>query len=124
MNDSVSILVIDDNPTDLKLISSVLKTNGYDVSTVNEAPAGIEAAMSLKPSLIVLDVMMPIINGYNICRLMKDQKEYAQIPIILLTSRSSEDDHRIGKDAGANAYISKPFKTEEFLNTVTSLINT
>lgn len=123
MNEKASILVVDDNPTDLKLISSVLTAQGYVVSTADEAPGGIETAMNLSPSLIILDVMMPIINGYNICRLIKDQKDYARIPILLLTSRSSEEDHRIGREAGADAYMSKPFKTEELLATVQQLMN-
>lgn len=122
MNSEKIILVVDDNPTDLRLTSSLLTAQGYCVITADEAPAGIEAAMNRRPSLIILDVMMPIINGYNICRLMKDQKDYAHIPILLLTSRTSEDDHRIGREAGADAYISKPFQREEFFSEVQRLL--
>ncbi|MEW5895562.1 MAG: response regulator [Candidatus Omnitrophota bacterium] len=123
MSKNFSILVIDDNPTDLKLISSLLANNGYDVSSAQEAPAGIELAMQMRPDLIILDVMMPIINGYNICRLIKDQAEYSGIPIVLLTSRSNEEDHRIGREAGADAYISKPFDSEGLLCTIKDLLN-
>lgn len=122
MSDKNTILVIDDNPTDLKLISSVLHDKGYNVVTASEAPAGIEKAMELKPDLIVLDVMMPIINGYNICRLLKDQKETQRLPILLLTSRDTEEDMRIGKEAGSDAYITKPFKADELLAVINGLL--
>jgi len=123
MEKPAPILVIDDNPTDLKLISSLLKNQGYDVSCSDEASEGIEMALDMNPALIVLDVMLPIINGYNICRLIKDQKEYAHIPILLLTSRVTEEDRRIGLEAGADAYIPKPFKTEHLLETVEHLLS-
>lgn len=123
MNSEKTILVIDDNPTDLKLISSLVAAEGYQVVTANEAPVGIEEAMTRKPDLIVLDVMMPIINGYNICRLIKDQDDYAHIPVILLTSRTSEEDHRIGREVGANAYIAKPFERSELLSAIKQLLS-
>lgn len=123
MNEGPTILVIDDNPTDLKLIASILASKGYNVSAISDAPEGIESIMKIMPALIVLDVMMPIINGYNVCRLIKDQKEYAHIPIILLTSRTTEDDHRIGREAGANAYMRKPFKSQELLSLVERFVN-
>lgn len=123
MNENPSILVIDDNPADLKLVSSILENQGYHVFSSNEAPAGIEMAMSIRPDLIILDVMMPIINGYNICRLIKDQKEYAHIPILLLTSRTTDDDQRIGLEAGADAYIIKPFETQRLLDTVKKFLH-
>jgi len=123
MNSSKTILVIDDNPTDLKLISSLLMAEGYQVVTADEAPVGIEEIMTRKPDLIVLDVMMPIINGYNICRLIKDQDDYAHIPVILLTSRTSEEDHRIGREVGADAYIAKPFERSDLLSTIERLVS-
>jgi len=123
MNHSRSILVIDDNPADLKLVSSLLESEGYTVFSSGEAPAGIEMAMAMRPSLIILDVMMPIINGYNICRLIKDQEEYAHIPILLLTSRTADDDQRIGLEAGADAYLVKPFDTRHLLETVKQFLD-
>lgn len=123
MNENPSILVIDDNPADLKLVSSILENQGYHVFSSNEAPSGIEMAMSIRPDLIILDVMMPIINGYNICRLIKDQKEYAHIPILLLTSRTTDNDQRIGLEAGADAYIIKPFETQRLLDTVKKFLH-
>ena len=116
------ILVIDDDPTLLKLAQGVLHSNGFDVIASADAPNGLETAMKQKPDLIVLDVMMPIINGFNICRLMKSQKALKHIPIILLTSRSTKADQDIGTEVGADAYLSKPFKTEEFLDKIRELL--
>ena len=117
------ILVVDDDPVSVKMIETVLAKDGYYVYAYQGAPEGLEAAMKEQPDLIVLDVMMPIINGYNICRLMKSHKEHRQIPIILLTSRSGEEDRRIGEEVGADAHISKPFKREDLLDTVRRLLN-
>ena len=116
------ILVIDDDPTILKLTQGVLNSNGYEVLTCAEAPAGLELAMKQNPDLIILDVMMPVINGFNICRLMKSDQGYKHIPIILLTSRSAENDRKIGTEVGADAYFAKPFKTDELLGKVRELL--
>lgn len=123
MTEMHSILVIDDNPTDLKLVASVLTAQGYHVVAVDQASDGIEQAMAMKPALIILDVMMPIINGYNICRLLKDQPGYVHIPIVFLTSRCSDEDQRIGHEAGADAYITKPFDTVKLIETVDHLLH-
>lgn len=116
------ILVIDDDPTVVKLTSSILSTTGYEVLTATEAPVGLELAMKEKVDLIVLDVMLPIINGYNICRLIKTQEARKNIPIILLTSRTEDEDRKIGQEVGADAYIAKPLERENFLRTVAELI--
>ncbi|MCK5214589.1 MAG: response regulator [Candidatus Omnitrophica bacterium] len=121
-NPSRKILIIDDDPLAVKLASSLLSSSGYEVLVANDAPAGLEKAMTESPDLIVMDVMMPIINGFNICRLMKSQDKHCHIPIILLTSRASEDDKRIGEEVGADAYISKPFNTEQFIAKVKELL--
>lgn len=116
------ILVIDDDPVIIKLMQGVLTSNGYVVTLASEAPQGLEIAMKQCPDLIILDVMMPIINGYNICRLMKSEEAHKHIPIILLTSRVTEEDRRIGKEVGADAYITKPFDTGVLLEKVRELL--
>ena len=126
MNDSRKsrILIIDDDPGHIRLMEKVLSDRGYDLLLANEAPVGLETAMKNRPDLIVLDVMMPIINGFNICRLLKSEEEHKRTPIILLTSRITEEDQRIGREVGADAYLLKPLNTEEFLNTVRQLLET
>ncbi|MCK5083710.1 MAG: response regulator, partial [Candidatus Omnitrophica bacterium] len=78
----------------------------------NEASEGLELAMTRKPDLIVLDVMMPIINGFNFCRLVKAEEDTRDIPIILLTSRNKMKDIEIGLEMGAEAYLIKPLNIE------------
>ncbi len=116
------VLVVDDDPSVIRLVETLLKSRGYQVLTADEAPRGLEVAVKQTPDLIVLDVMMPIINGFNICRLLKSQPNLSHIPIILLTSRSSEEDRQIGLEVGADVYIAKPLNTEEFLGKVKELL--
>ena len=117
------ILIIDDDPVIIKLTEIRLKANGYEVITSTEAPEGLEKAIKQKPDLIILDVMMPIVNGYNFCRLLKNHHDHKGTPVILLTSRGSEQDRRIGTEVGANAYLTKPVNIEELLKTVKELIS-
>jgi len=116
------ILIIDDDPGHIRLMEKILSNQAYDLLLSDEAPAGLETAMKSRPDLIVLDVMMPIINGFNICRLLKSEEEHKHIPIILLTSRITEEDQRIGREVGADAYLLKPLNTQEFLDTVKHLL--
>ncbi|OGX08535.1 MAG: hypothetical protein A2Z88_06410 [Omnitrophica WOR_2 bacterium GWA2_47_8] len=116
------ILIIDDDLTTIKLVESRLSANGYLVIALSEAALGLEAAFKQKPDLIVLDVMMPIVNGFNFCRLLKSQEEHRHIPVILLTSRSEDKDRKIGQEVGANAYLTKPVNADELLNTIKELL--
>ncbi len=116
------ILLIDDDTMFISLVKNRLKSNGYEVVTASEAPAGLEIAMKGSPDLIILDVMMPIINGYNICRLLKSEADCKDIPIILLTARSAEDDQKIGQEVGADAYLFKPLDTNALLNKIRELL--
>jgi len=125
MNEKTSqkrILVVDDEPSLIKLMETRLRASGYDVLTSVEAPEGLEKAMTEKPDLIILDVMMPIVNGYNFCRLLKASPENKDIPIIFLTSRTGEEDKKIGEEVGANAYLTKPFKIDELLSTIKGFV--
>jgi len=117
------ILVIDDDSGHIRLMEKILDSEGYEVLLADEAPVGLETAMKNRPDLIVLDVMMPIINGFNICRLLKSENEYQHIPILLLTSRITEEDQRIGREVGADAYMLKPLNTDEFLKKVRDLLH-
>ncbi len=113
-----NILVVDDDHVQIKLLDGILKSNGYNVISCDEAANGLQHAMTANPDLIILDVMMPIINGYNFCKLLKDQHEQKHIPIILLTSRTDQDDIKIGMAMGAEAYLCKPINTQELLKTI------
>jgi DNA-binding response OmpR family regulator len=113
-----TILVVDDDRTITVLLEKYLQKNGYEVTAVNEASEGLEFAMTRKPDLIILDVMMPIINGFNFCRLINAEEDSKDIPIILLTSRNKLKDIEIGLEMGAEAYLIKPLNIEELLRTI------
>ena len=112
------ILVVDDDRIITTLLKKYLEDNGYEVTAKNEASEGLEYAMTRKPDLIILDVMMPIINGFNFCRLIKAEEDSKDTPIILLTSRNKLKDIEIGLEMGAEAYLIKPLNIEELLRTI------
>lgn len=118
------ILVVDDDPVVIRTLEGNLKSNGYEVMVSQEATDGLEKAFKRFPELIILDVMMPIINGFNFCRLLKSQEKHRNIPVIMLTSRSEEEDRKIGMEVGADAYLVKPFRTEELLARIKELLKT
>jgi len=118
------ILVVDDDPVIVRTLEGNLKSSGYEVLVSQDATEGLEKAFKQFPQLIILDVMMPIINGFNFCRLLKSQEQHRGIPIIMLTSRAEEEDRKIGLEVGADAYLVKPFKTEELLARIKDLLKT
>jgi DNA-binding response OmpR family regulator len=112
------ILVVDDDPAMTTLLTKVLQEHDFEVKAVNEAVEGLEYAMGHKPDLIILDVMMPIVNGFNFCRLIKQEQDQKDIPILLLTARDQLKDIEIGLEMGAEAYLTKPLNVEELLRTI------
>ena len=113
-----TILVVDDDPVQVKLLQGVLSENGYNVLTAQEADNGLQLAMDHHPDLIILDIMMPVINGYNFCRLLKSEEGQKDIPIILVTARDELEDIKIGMEMGADAYLTKPINSAELLRTI------
>ena len=111
-NTAVSILIVEDDETLLETLAYNLDREGYTVATAADGPAGLELARSQKPDLVVLDVMLPDLDGLSVCRILRREMD---VPIILLTARSSEVDKIIGLDSGADDYITKPFALGEFL---------
>ncbi len=112
------VLIVDDDPVMIKMLESRLKANGYEVSAVTEATDGLQIAMDTLPDLVVLDVMMPIINGYNFCRLLKADEKGKNVAIILLTSRNEIEDIKTGFEMGADAYLTKPINIDKLLDTI------
>lgn len=117
------ILMIDDDVSVIKIAVPILAGAGYEVLNSTDAPTGLEMAMKENFHLVVLDVMMPVINGFNICRLLKSQEKFKKIPVLLLTSRSEDEDRKIGQQVGADAYLAKPLNREQFLSAVKDLLS-
>ncbi len=116
------LLVVDDSPTHLKLASEPLIANGYEVITAADGHEAIEKARSEKPAAIVLDVVMPKMNGFQVCRQIKTSPDLKDIRIILLTSKSQDSDKFWGKKQGADAYVTKPFTGEELVKAVAEVL--
>lgn len=116
-----NVLIVDDDPVQIKLLGTTLKDQGYSVVVCDEAAEGLQVAMDKHPDLIILDVMMPIINGFNFCKLLKGEQNQKDILIVLLTARDEEDDIKIGMEMGADAYLTKPINTQELLKTINVL---
>ncbi len=116
------IMVVDDSPTDLKLMSEPLITSGYEVITAMDGEEALQKAESDRPNLIVLDVIMPKRNGFQVCREIKGSTALRDTKIILLTSKTQESDKFWGKKQGADAYMTKPFTAEELVDQVAGLL--
>jgi twitching motility two-component system response regulator PilH len=116
------ILVVDDSPTELKMISHALKSGGYEVVTAKDGEEALQMVASEPIELIVLDVIMPKLNGFQVCRKIKSSERHKGIKILLLTSKSQESDKFWGEKQGADIYMTKPFETDALLSNVASLI--
>lgn len=112
------ILIVDDEQDIVESLKFVLENEGYTCYTALNGEDGLASAKELLPDLIILDIMMPKMNGYKISRLLKFDNNYKNIPIIMLTARSQEEDKLIGNETGANEYITKPFDLEFVINKV------
>lgn len=116
------ILIVDDEADIIEILQFVFETNGYECITAYDGEEGLKLARETKPDLIILDVMMPKINGYKISRLLKYDNKYKNIPIIMITARSQDEDKIIGEETGADEYITKPFEVEYVLEKVKSYL--
>jgi DNA-binding response OmpR family regulator len=115
-----TILVIEDDPAILRGLADNLKFESYQVITANQGQAGLESVRRHKPDLVILDVMLPLLSGYEICR--KLRAEGNTVPILMLTARGEEIDRVLGLDLGADDYVTKPFSIREVLARVRSLL--
>lgn len=116
------ILVIDDYPNIVDILTIRLKANGYDVITAFDGITGLEKARTESPDLILLDVLLPKMDGFRICRLLKFDDKYKHIPIIMLTSRAREADRKTGLHMGADAYVYKPYEPVTLMQTISRCI--
>lgn len=113
--DGPLLLVADDEPVNLRVLDSFLRLEGYRVRTVQEGHEVLEVIENEHPELLLLDIMMPGLSGYEICERLRKTYDYAQLPIIMLTALNQTKDRLRGFEAGANDYLSKPFNKQELL---------
>jgi len=116
------ILLVDDEKDLVDTVSFRLKASGYDVVTAYDGQEALTKTRLEKPDLIVLDLMLPKMDGYKVCRMLKFDERYKDIPIIMFTARVQESDKKMGEEVGANAYITKPFDPQNLLGKVKELL--
>lgn len=113
------ILVADDDPKHAQLIRLYLEREGHQVLTVSDGRAALEQARARRPDLIVLDVMMPLVDGLDVCRILRAESDVA---IVMVTARSAENDMLLGLDIGADDYLSKPVSPRELTARIRALL--
>lgn len=115
MNERRRVLIVDDTPENLKVLGTLLKGEGYDVRVATNGPQALEAARKQLPDLILLDVMMPGMNGYEVCHALKAESALAEIPVIFISALASGDQKVTAFKEGAVDYVTKPFYAEEVI---------
>jgi DNA-binding response OmpR family regulator len=116
------VLAADDDEVILGLITYRLEHSGYRVITASDGEEALALAIAQRPSLAVIDVMMPKLDGYEVTRALRSHNETRHLPIILLTARAQKTDEACGIEAGADAYLPKPFSPEELRSRVEGLL--
>jgi DNA-binding response OmpR family regulator len=116
---SACILVAEDDPKQARLIQTYLEREGHTALVVGDGRVALEQARAHRPDLVVLDVMMPGMDGLNVCRILRAELD---VPILLLTARTTEEDVLLGLDVGADDYITKPYSPREFVARVRALL--
>jgi two-component system alkaline phosphatase synthesis response regulator PhoP len=120
---SKTILIIDDEPDLVEIIRFPLEIEGYRVLVSHNGEDGLNQARREMPHLILLDVMLPKLDGYRVCRLLKFDEKYKHIPILMLTAKVQEKDKAMGRETGVNEYIGKPFDIDELVQKVKSYLD-
>ena len=116
------ILIVDDEHELLDFMKIRLEANNYEVIGACDGKEGYEKACNEKPDLILLDLMLPKIDGYWVCNLLKHDARHGDVPIIIVTAKSGDADHELAKKCGADAYMQKPLDVETLLEKIASLI--
>ena len=118
------ILIVEDEESLLKLESILLSSKGYIVTGVMDGRSALEEVRTNKPDLVILDIMLPEIDGFEVCRRIKEDPAINHIPVLILTAKKNSQDIARGQQVGCDAYITKPFKSAKVLDMVHELLNT
>jgi two-component system cell cycle response regulator DivK len=118
-----TVLVIEDNEMDMKLFRALIEISGCKILEAKDAETGLEIALEHCPNLILMDLRLPGLDGFETSRLMKEHETLANIPIILITSYAADGDEQRAKKAGCAAFITKPLDTRSFLRTIARFLS-
>ena len=122
MSEKKRILIVEDETELIKAIEIRLKQADYEVLFAYDGQEGLDKAKKEKPDLIILDLMLPKMDGHKVCGLLKKDTRFAKIPIIVLTAKAQESDEKLSFEVGADAYIAKPFQHEVVLAKIKELL--
>lgn len=117
------ILIIDDNPAVRSMLETLLKENQYKTVSAQDGLDGLYKARQEKPDLILLDVMLPGMDGFKVCRMIKFDQQLKHIPVVILTSRMTDEDRETGFQCGADAYVVKATRVNVILDEIRKLLN-
>lgn len=115
------ILIVDDDIIITNLIKILVSMEGHEPTTVNDSLQAVETAHAVNPDLITLDLMMPGLTGFELCELLHNDPKFANIPIIIVSAKDDAESKEKAKQAGATAYITKPFGVDDFIGKIKSL---
>ena len=116
------ILLVDDEPDLVQMVSVRLKAAGYEVSTAHDGQEALEKVKGSSPDLMILDLMLPKLDGYKVCRLLKLDDRTRGIPILIFTARAQVEDVTLATECGADAYLTKPFEAKVLLSKLQELL--
>lgn len=120
--DKKRILIVDDEEDLVMAVSFRLEMEGYEVITAGDGQAALDKVESEHPDLIILDLMLPKVNGYKVCGLLKADSRYKKIPIVMFTARAQDADIKMSEEVGADSYITKPFEPVVLMATIKDLL--
>ena len=112
------VLVVDDDPGIRRIIEILLQKNGYTVQTASNGQEALDTLDTVVPDVMVLDVMMPGMSGFEVCRAVRANKRLQKVPVVFLTAKGTPQDYKTGHDAGGVVYMVKPFRPERLLQVV------
>jgi twitching motility two-component system response regulator PilH len=116
------VLLVEDSPVQREMISGILKDNGWKVTIACDGVEALEQLKTFNPDLVVLDIVMPKMNGYEVCRWIKSNPGTKNVPVVMCSSKGEEFDRYWGMRQGADAYIAKPFQPVELVGTIKQLL--
>ena len=115
-------MVVDDDIETTSILDTLLKMEGYEPISVNDSTIATQQASLVHPDMFLLDLMMPVIDGFKLCRLLRADREFAHTPIIIVTALADNDSRIVAYGAGANDYITKPYLPNELVSKIKDLI--
>lgn len=115
-------MIVDDDIDTTNILESILEFEGYEPTSVNDSTLAVQEAILLQPDLFLLDLMMPEIDGFKLCRMLRANPAFAYTPIIIVTALADEDSRIVAYGAGANGYVTKPYLPQELILKIKDLI--